>query len=261
MTDSHSQRLVSFFIDWSPQHLRHGFKKSDYFAVFGGIDEVHDCPNNDFYFMSKLFPKEPLVDGREDKIAVAQTNRKAKFFELLLQGSLAMHSLESWPLSIGRGDSGLFVDPLAFQVSTLDERQFRATESLARHAVLATAVPDYAYLLLTLQMGNNWSNWFKVVESIASEYPSPTKKVPGASPPNALRLGEDERKRFDYTANNPNVSGLQSRHGRNGWGTASKIKPMTFEEGHGLVRRLMLGYAEQKCSEFEHWTYSETPGP
>ncbi len=251
--ERHSSALVAFDIDWSPQHLRHGFKKSNYFAVGGGVDDLHDCPSNDFHFTSILFPEEPRVDGEVSKAAVAETNRKAKFFELLLQGSLNMHTTDGWPLAIGRGHATLHVEPMAFQVDSLYEREFRATESLARHAVLATAVPDYAYLLLTLQMGNSWPNWFKVVESIASEYPSPTKKKPDASPPPGLLLDEDLRRRFDYTANNPQVTGLQSRHGRNGWNASAKIEPMSAGDGHALVLRLMKGYAEQKCREFAHW--------
>ncbi len=245
---------ISFGFDWDSQYLRGSFQNSEYFSVGGGEDFLNDCPNDDFYFSSSLFIEEEIIDGVVNKNAVRNTNAKAKYFEKLMQGALNMLSLDHPRKIVFRRDHiELNEAPRPFLVDYLSRVEYKRSEALVRHALIGLAVDSYAFLLLTMEKGNAWANWFKVFESIKTEYPSPTKRKPLPNTPKTLLVDDLMRQRFEYSANNSEVSGLEARHGRNGWAAAKTLEPLTRNDAHDLIKNLMIAYANQKLANDVNW--------
>lgn len=245
---------IEFDIHWDLQRLRNGFRSSAYFSVSGGINHMLDCPSDDFYFTSIFFPKETAASRALLAAEKEKTNAKVKYFEMLLQGSLAMYaSNDAWPLSILRENQAINVNPCAFNLESIDRREFSATEPFVQHAILALGVKEYASLLLFFQRGSTWGEWYKVMENITNEYPQRKKKNSSVSTPENLIFDSKELERFRYTANNPIVSGLNARHGGEGRGMSSRVQPMTESEGHEFIKKMTLAYAYDKAKKYLGW--------
>lgn len=242
---------VSFGILWDSQKMRNSIISSQYFTISDGINHYLDCPSDDFYFISSLFPEESEPDLVEKK---NRTNAKAKAFEILLQGSLCLYpSVSNFPLSIYRDNSSLAISPEFFVLNDIDRKQFFETEPMVQHVILALAVPEYTNLLRFFQMGNDWGQWYKIIETITNEYPQPGGKGKNISIQNELVIDSNELKRFKYSANSIAASGLGARHGFNGQRASGAINPMDEDEAYRFVVEIVHSYAQEKVNKYKNW--------
>lgn len=245
---------VKFDIKWNSVYLRDGVRSSEYFCFGGGYNDYLDCYDDSFYFTSILFPEEVAAGGVSKSALELDTNGKVKYIELLLHGALSMLCLDpSRPISILRNDRKINLAPIPFNLDFIYRKHFNDTEEVFAHALLALAVESYSRILLYFQKGNNWVEWYKVVETIIGEYPQYNQKNSSVTTPKELIVDANELKRFNYTANNPLVSGANARHGHNGQKASRSLQPMTIVEGHAFVNKLVIAYANEKIKQYKNW--------
>lgn len=235
---------TEFELHWNPMILRNS-KSSDYFHVYGGINDHLDCMNDDFFMKSSLF----LKDGRGANPGCV------KFFEVLLNGSkniLAFENNYSIEIRYVRHDklsSSWPVNPEIFYLSHIRKQEFAKTEQLARLAIFSLVDDKVSHILQVASLGNNFINLFKILETI---------KADEESKENGFSLSAEEMgelKRFEYTANSPAVIGIYARHGvdERKFKPAKTLIPMGLAEGHEYIKSIFIRYVNNKYQNYQNW--------
>jgi hypothetical protein len=237
-------QATEFELYWNPIFLRNT-NSSEYFHVYGGVNDYLDCKNDDFFLKSSLFP----TGGRGDN------PRQVKFFELLLNGSkniLNFRNPYAVKIQYSRHDkfhSSIPASPELFHVTHIDRQEFAKTEKLARLAIFSLVDDKISHVLQVASFGNNFINLFKILETIKAD--EEAKK-------NGFILSSEEIsqiKRFDYTANSPAVIGIYARHGvdEKKFKPAKTLVPMSLAEGHQYVSSIFIRYINSKYNHYPNW--------
>lgn len=236
-------QATEFDFYWNPVFLRN-MRSSEYFHVYGGVNDYLDCKNDDFFLKSSLFPAE----GRGNSLA------QVKFFELLLNGSKNILTLED-PFAVeikySRHDnfSSTPPSPELFRVANINKQEFMKTELLARLAIFSLADEKISHILQVASFGNNFINLFKILETIKADEKA---KEYGFALSNEDLI---KNKTFDYTANSPAVIGIYARHGidEKKFKLAKTLVPMSLAEGHAHVKSIFIRYINSKYKHYPNW--------
>ncbi|MFN7156423.1 MAG: hypothetical protein ACK4OE_22360 [Acidovorax sp.] len=244
LTSFDFSEATEFEMYWNPMILRNS-KSSDYFHIYGGVNDYLDCINDDFFLKSSLFMK----NGR------GANPGKVKFFELLLNGSKNILTFENHyavKIKYTRHDKFYSATPVnaeIFHLSHLQRQEFSKTEQLARLAIFSLVDDKVSHILQVASLGNNFINLFKILETIKADENS---KESGFAL-SAEEMGE--LKRFEYTANSPAVIGIYARHGvdEKKFKPAKTLVPMSLAEGHKYISSIFIRYINSKYQNYPKW--------
>jgi hypothetical protein len=235
---------TEFELNWNSIFLRKS-NSSEYFHVYGGVNDYLDCSNDEFFLKSSLFQK----GGRGDSPG------QVKFFELLLNGSKNILMFDC-PFEVtidylrhDKRRSSIPAKPEIFEIPHIYKEDFIKTEHLARLAVFSLVDDKVSHVLKVSSLGNNFINLFKILETIKADE--------GAKENGFFLIAEEMRelKRFEYTANSPAVIGIYARHGvdEKKFKPAKTLIPMSLSEGHSYVRSIFTRYLKLKYENYPNW--------
>jgi len=244
------EELLSTFSDWefmldgNTQEFRQRASEtgSDYFNIYGGVDDWLDCPNDDFrmttlYCENETDPDVAWQVGYElislfngASILFRKEYRKASIYKLLHKGT---------PVSFAanRGTTGLLGKPPVSQ-----DRIRREYENGSRSSIkfslmhLATEHKDAYFILKYLDMEASWTTYYKLMEAI--ETFANEKNI-------ELGTSKKTRRSFTNTANNFSLSGFDSRHGFKELAKQNNTESMSIEEGHAFVSSMAKEYLQK----------------
>lgn len=223
--------------------------RSDYFRVWGGVDDWHDCPSDRYFFNTLYF------EYARDEETIWQMT-----YELLdiLNSTTEFFSLEAWKQSvvaIRHKDVPITFRPKAKVVALIGRparmsyhkwRQHMddALKSSPRLAllVLATEKEDIRTMLKYFSVPGSWSTYYKILETMETL----ARKNKGVSVP----VSRAERSRFTNSANNFEVVGIDARHGMMPHGRENPVEPMTLEEGHAFITGFCKSYLNLVYPEY-----------
>lgn len=236
------QREWEVMLNGDSNDLRHISEfgiSTDYFRVWGGIDDWHDCRNDHFSFNSLYF------EGEEDMEMVWQVayellslfNGASELYERCYR-KLTIHGihLRDKPLFYSEQlvAQGLLGRPLISRKRRDDEMK-KAKKGGSRLAllVLATENDDVYMILKYLDLGRGWADYYKLMETIDSH--AAIKSI-------TVSDNQSTRKSFTNTANNFSLARFDSRHGFKQMVKQNKTPAMTIEDAHRYVTALARSY-------------------
>lgn len=228
----------------------------DHFRIWGGTDHWHDCPNERYSFNSIYFENEHDLD------VIWQV---AHELVSLFNGASELFTKGYWKQKVesinfcGRtidwrpraGVMGLLGRPgikLLKYLQTL-ETSFLTCRRLGL-VVLATERQDVYMILKYLDLEGNWSNYYKLMETVDSH-----AALRGIDVPDDL----SKRKRFTNTANNFSIAGFDSRHGFKQLVKENKTPAMTLDEAHEYVTGLCKSYLVIVYKDFAYSMHNGLP--
>ena len=219
----------------NPQDLRHlhdGPGGADFFRIWGGIDEWHDCPNDEFFFNSSYFAyqNEPSAVINIAQELVNLFNSASELFDqgyykLKISGvyfkgrQVTIRQLPTGCGLLGR-------QPMS--PGKWNEMMQTAIQSGARLPVmlLATENEDVQHLLRYMALPADWGNYYKLLETLETYADRKGKPFPKKTA---------ARSAFTNNANNYSVVGLGARHGFQEVNRPNPVKPMSLEEAHTFI--------------------------
>lgn len=236
---------TEFELYWLSMYMENA-KSSDYFNVYGGVNDYLDCRSDDYFLKSCLFEEGKL--GSNPKVV--------KYFEILLNGAFRILSFESrYPIEIKYSRhnslfSAMPVEPEYFSINDLNLAEFVKTEKVAMLAIFSLVDEKVSHILQVASLGINFINLFKILETIKADIEA--KDFGFALTDNELT----DCKRFDYTANSPAVIGIDARHGldEKKFKVAKALVPMSLKEAHTFVTSIFMRYLKNKIRSYKNWT-------
>ncbi|KAB0498260.1 hypothetical protein [Pseudomonas lini] len=228
--------------------LANAGSRSDYFRIWGGVDDWHDCPNDRYYFNTLYF------EGLRDEEVVWQLT-----YELLgiFNSTAEFFSLDAWKQSVRTiryRDSPISFRPkanvlrLIGRPPRMSHRKWRkhlADASLVSPrfvlVILATEKEDIYMMLKYFSEPGSWSTYYKVMETMET-----LARQKGFSVP----VAKTAKSRFTNNANNFDVVGYDARHGLMPKGKDNPVEPMTLEEGHVFITGFCKSYLNLAYPEF-----------
>lgn len=212
----------------------------DYFRIWGGVDDWHDCPSDRYSFNSLYF------EGQHNPEVIWQLA-----YELvsLLNGASELFGIRSRKQVI-RGIS-FCGKPVRFReqarvISLLGrppmsprrwtEHLSKAMQTSPRLAllILATENEDVYMMLKYLGFEPSWSNYYKLLETMETHAELKEKTIPGT---------KASRGRFTNNANNFSLVGYDARHGLQPVGDKKNtVAVMTIEQAHDYISGVCKAY-------------------
>lgn len=224
-------------------------KGTDYFNIYGGVDHLHDCINDDFrmttiYCADETEPRVVWAIGHElvslyngASILFNNNYRKVSIHELWHDDL----SVEWFPPS---SQQSLLGPPTYTSYRTESEiRTLRKSNTKLYLVYLATEHKDIYLILKYFNMDAGWVTYYKILEAI--ENLAKEKTID-------LNINEAKRKSFTNTANNFSLSGLDSRHGFKESIKKNNTPTMTVEEGYKFIADIAINYLKAVFTQLEN---------
>ncbi|WP_447754545.1 hypothetical protein [Pseudomonas nicosulfuronedens] len=228
--------------------LAHAGSKSDYFFIWGGVDDWHDCPNDRYYFNTLYF------EGVRDEEVVWQLtyelvgifNSATEFFSLnACKQSIRTISYRDRPIPFRPKADVLRLLGRPPRMSQRKWRKHLADALMASPrlglVILATEKKDIYMMLKYFSEPGSWSTYYKIMETMET-----LARQKGFSIP----VAKAAKSRFTNNANNFDVVGYDARHGLMPKGKDNPVEPMTLEEGHFFITGFCKLYLNQVYPEF-----------
>lgn len=223
--------------------------RSDYFRVWGGVDDWNDCPSDRYFFNTLYFEA-----ARNEEVIWQLTHELVEIFN----STTEFFSLGAWKQSVHEiryKDVPITFRPKAKVVkligrpASMSHRKWQqhmtdAFQSCPRLAllVLATEKEDIRIMLKYFSEPGSWAIYYKVLETMETL----ARKNKGTSVP----VKRAEKSRFTNNANNYEVVGIDARHGMMPQGKENPVEPMTLEEGHAFITGFCKSYLNLVYPEF-----------
>ncbi|TFH82293.1 hypothetical protein [Pseudomonas kribbensis] len=218
-----------------------------YFRIWGGIDHMNDCPNDEYSFNSIFF------DGEDDPNLVWQISyellsllngasklfsrgaRELKIYKVLQGGKETDYQDAMLPLCLlGRPPISAYKwnDEMAAALGM--------SQRLAL-LILATENEDVYMLIKQFALNNSWSGYYRIMETIDSH--ARIKNI---------NVNEDKKVResFTFTANNFSVTKFDSRHGFKDKVKTSKMAVMSIDQAHDFIAGICKSYLEKAYPQY-----------
>lgn len=222
---------------------QYGVASTDYFRIFGGIDEANDCPGQDFGFDSIYFENKSKNDADEvHRIANELLDLFNGACRLTKKGysNITINSIffgkENLQISDELGDHFFLEIPENREYSYNNDLEQAFDSSLEQGLlVLAIGDEDVYDVLKHLREEASWVNFYKVLETLDRSLKSKNMSV--------FKKGTNERNRFDNAANNYSYTKYESRHAKKiPNGKVNKTYPMSTSEAHDFIYSVCKDY-------------------
>lgn len=220
----------------------------DYFRIWGGVDDWHDCQSDRYSFNSLYF------EGQHDPEVIWQLA-----YELvsLFNGASELFGIRSRKQVI-RGIN-FCGKPVRFReqarVISLLGRPSMSTRKWIEHLskamqtsprlallILATENEDVYMMLKYLGFEPSWSNYYKLLETMETHAELKEKTIPGT---------KAARGRFTNNANNFSLVGYDARHGLQPVGDKKNtVAVMTIEQAHDYISGVCKAYLNTVYPEY-----------
>lgn len=233
-----------FMIDGDPHLLRGLTDKigTRYFSVSGGVDNYHDCQNDDFR-MKTLYAQDetdPYVVWQVGQELMNLLNGAFAVYNMGVQ-KFSIHNLLYQERTVSQQQVQVYMGLLGkpqFPQARLDKELGHARKLFMEFVLLhlATENQDVYFILKYLNMEPGWVPYYALMESIEE-----SAKAKGI----ALATNTATQKSFTNTANNFSLSGFDARHGFKQVVKANKTPSMTLEDGHRFVTSMVKEYIEK----------------
>lgn len=221
---------------------------SDYFRVWGGVDDWHDCPS-DRYFFNTLY-----LEGVENEEVIWQlTYELLEIFNSATE-FFCLGARKQSVQSIMHKDLPITFQPKANVVSRIGRPRRMSPRKWQQHMadasrvsprlvllILATENDDIYTMLKYFSLPGSWTTYYKVLETMET-----LARKKGFSVP----VTKAARARFTNTANNFDISGYDARHGMMPKGKDNPVDPMTLKEGHAFITDFCKSYLKLAYPEF-----------
>jgi hypothetical protein len=230
-----------FLLDGNLQDFRQMSQEygTEYFNIYGGIDDLHDCKNDDFrmttiYCDDEDDPRVVWEIGHElislfngASVLFRKDHIKASIYKLWRKNI----QVDYFPIS---SSSGLLGPPsYSFLRRKTDLAKLKKEDFRLFLLCLATEHTDIYLILKYFNMEAGWITYYKIMETIESL--AKEKNI-------SLKTNQSQRKFFTNTANNFSLSGLDSRHGFKQAAKENKTSSMTIDQGYVFVSNLAKDY-------------------
>ncbi len=225
-----------FLLDGNSQEFKQLSTESGsfYFNIYGGVDHWLDCPNDDFRMTSLYCEGEDdasvvwqlghelvsLYNGAS--ILFSKSYQKASIFKLLNNESPVDYVAPS-------GASALLGKPSGFNQHRINQEYENGAKSSGKFPLihLATENKDIYFILKYLDMPENWTTYYKLMEAVVTF--AKEKSID-------LETIKSERKAFTNTSNNFSLSGFDSRHGFKEVTKSNNTSAMSLQDRTNGVR-------------------------
>jgi hypothetical protein len=218
-------------------------QRTDYFNIYGGVNDWLDCENDDFRMTSVY------CDGETDSTAVWQLGyelisifngasilfsknyRKASISKLL-NNNIEVSYVKKMGIYALLGKPSINSHKMieGFHNYIIYNRQFTLLH-------LATENEDVYFILKYLDMNPDWSSYYKLMEAIETFAKKSCIN---------LETNQSERKSFTNTANNFSLSGFDSRHGFKELAKRNNTESMTLDQAYTFVTTMAKIYLQKR---------------